>query len=809
MDRRISYNWIKEHIKLKVSAEQFAAEFSLKSQTVDRVTEFGKGFSGVVTAKVTALTSHPNADKLKLATVAVGKMTLEVVCGAPNVAVGQIVALAPVGAKVQDAKNAGSQWAVKRATIRGVESNGMLCSQRELGLGDDHVGIMVLPSDVAVGKPLETALKLPDRLLDIEITSNRPDAMSVVGLAREAAAVFDAPVLTKAPRPNLSVARRLPLSIIVKEPKLCPRYQGVVMTGVTIKPSPLWLQLRLLSGGLRPINNVVDITNYILLEYGKPLHVFDYEKVAGAKIIVRLAKKGETLLALDGNTYKLSPDHLVIADNRQPIAVGGIMGGEASAATTATTTVIFESAVFDPVAIRKTSRSLNLHSDSSDLFEKGLRPESVPVSMLRAIELTQQLAGGPLRHPASLPKRGERSAASRVASAIVDVAVSRQQPTVVTFDPETIQRSLGVTIPIATVKKILSRLGFTVSGSTSLRVTVPWWREGDIGAGHDLIEEVARIYGYSSLPTRLPAGNLPGRATDPRLVWQDAIKDILVGAGFSEVYNYSLVSASLLKAAGGAGKDAIELANPLSEDLKYLRTSLLPQLLKNVADNLGNARTQRLFELSNTYRPRGSKELPEERPQLAGVVVDPAATFLLDAKGAVELMLKKIGITGYQASVGSAGSIWEHNAAITFTLKRKTIGVCGVVNPKLHNQFGIAKPVAAFIFDVTLLTGAASAVSVYQPIPEFPAIERDIALTVDQRVSWQQINDQVQGIDPLLVAVEYLSTFTDARLGAGKKSVAFRVVFRSTERTLKSEEADAVVTKIIKTLEAGLGAKLR
>src|SRR3989344_4514692 len=394
MNRRISYNWIKEHIKLKVSAEQFAAEFSLKSQTVDRVTDFGTGFSGVVTAKVTALINHPNADKLKLATVAVGKGTLEVVCGAPNVAVGQIVALAQVGAKVQDAKNPGSQWEVKRATIRGVESNGMLCSQRELGLGDDHVGIMVLPFDVPIGKPLETALKLPDRLLDIEITANRPDAMSVVGLPREAAAVFDAPVLTKVPRPNLSVAKRLPLSIAVKGPKLCARYQGVVMTGVTIKPSPLWLQLRLLSAGLRPINNVVDITNYILLEYGKPMHVFDYEKIAGAKIVVRRAKKGETLLALDGNTYKLLPEHLVIADSRQPIAIGGVMGGAASAATEATAIFVFESAVFDPVAIRKTSRSLNLHSDSSDLFEKGLRPESAPVSMLRAIEVTQQLTGG-------------------------------------------------------------------------------------------------------------------------------------------------------------------------------------------------------------------------------------------------------------------------------------------------------------------------------------------------------------------------------------------------------------------------------
>lgn len=790
MDRRISYNWIKEHIKLNVSAEQFAAEFSLKSQTVDRVTDFGKGFSGVVTAKVTALTNHPNADKLKLATVVAGKAKLAVVCGAPNVAVGQMVALAPAGAKVQDPNNPGSQWEVKRATIRGVESNGMLCSQRELGLGDDHVGIMVLPPDVLTGKPLERVLGLPDQLLDIEITSNRPDAMSVVGLAREAAAVFDTPLLSRPPRPNLNVTKRLPLSITVKEPKICPRYQGVVMTGVTVKPSPLWLQLRLLTAGLRPINNVVDITNYVLLEYGKPLHVFDYEKVAGAQIVVRRAKRGETILALDGNTYTLLPEHLVIADAQGPVAIGGIMGGAASAATEATTTIIFESAVFDPIAIRKTARALNLHSDSSDLFEKGLRPESVPASILRAIELTQQSAGG------------------RVASAIVDVAFGRQKPTVIAFDPATIQRSLGITLPTAAVKKILNRLGFIVSGSKALCVTVPWWREGDIAAGHDLIEEVARIYGYPNLPARLPAGSLPARSTDRRLVWQDAIKDGLVGAGFSEVYNYSLVSAALLKAAGG--KDAIELANPLSEDLKYLRTSLLPQLLKNVADNLGNASTQRLFELSNTYHPRGSKELPEERPQLVGVVADPTGTVLLHAKGMVELMLKKIGITGYQASVStSTGGSWKNAAAVMFALKGKTIGVCGVVNPQLLNQFGIAKPVAAFTFDVDALTAAASAVSVYKPIPEFPAIERDIALTIDQRVSWQQIKDQVQGIDPLVVSVEYLSTFTDARLGEAKKSVAFRLVFRSPERTLKSEEADAVVAKIITTLKGSLGAKLR
>ena len=578
-----------------------------------------------ITAKILEITKHPNADKLKLVKLDAGKTKPTVVCGAPNIKVGQIVPLAVEGAKLQNPIGEGKSITVKKVVIREVESRGMMCSQKELGLGDDHTGIMILPDKTPLGKSLEEVLDLDDYILDIEITSNRPDAMSVVGLAREASAALKAKFNWQAPKPNLQVSQEIPLKVEVEEPKLCPRYQAVVMTGVKVASSPLWLQMRLIQSGMRPINNLVDITNYLILELGRPLHVFDYEKLIGQKIIVRKAKRGEKILALDGKTYQLKPENLVIADGKSPVAIGGVMGGELSAATEKTKTIVFESAAFDPILIRKTARELNLHSASADLFEKNLHPQTTSEGILRAIELAQKLAGG------------------KVASTIIDiypptqkinlysksksfglgggVYAKKYQPTKISFDPASVKRHLGVEIPTEQIKKILESLGFEVSGAKILNITVPYWRANDVLFEHDLIEEIARIHGYHNLPAQLPVGQIPVEPKDLSFFWEDTAKDILAGLGFSEVYNYSMVSKELLQKVKFPFKETIKISNPLNEEMAYLRTTLIARLLQNIADNIKNFSEQKIFELSNIYLPAKPNDLPDEQPKLAGVVV--------------------------------------------------------------------------------------------------------------------------------------------------------------------------------------------
>ncbi|MFA6215218.1 MAG: phenylalanine--tRNA ligase subunit beta [Patescibacteria group bacterium] len=790
MNLKVSYKWVKEYLQTDKSLTDFVREFSLKSQTVDRVEEIKPKFNGVITAKILEVSPHPNADKLRLATIDTAKSKLTVVCGAPNISAGQVVPFAMEGAVVLDPE--GKEFKVGKAVIRGVESRGMLCSQKELGIGNDHAGIMILPPETALGKLLETILPLNDQILDIEITSNRPDAMSVVGLAREAAAALGAKLTYKEPKPDLKISQKLALRVEVKELKLCSRYQAVVMSGVSVKPSPLWLQWRLLASGIRPINNLVDITNYILLEYGRPMHVFDYDKITGQKIIVRLAKAGEKILALDGNTYELKPSHLVIADAKVPIAVGGVMGGEDSAAVAETKNIVFEAAIFDPVLIRKTARDLNLHSESSDLFEKGLNPASTTAGILRAIELTQKIAGG------------------KVASAISDSNSKKYNPAKIKFNPAIIRRYLGIDVPVAKIKTILVSLGFGVSGSKILTVAVPYWRAGDIAFDYDLVEEIARIYGYHNLPTKLPSGELPGRLKDELFFWEDKVKDILVGLGFTEIYSYSLVSKELLAKVKFSTAKAVKIFNPLNEEMEYLRTTLLSQTLKNIADNLKNFSGQKIFELSNIYLSEKTNDLPLETPKLTGAVVSGSQNDFFEAKGVIELLLKKIGFSRFDfVPTDAKCPLWQTGGALDILVDGKYVGQFGLVNSQILENFGIKVPVALFDFDFKILAGLAKTNKAYQSLPEYPSVTRDLAIVINEDITWQKVSDLVNQVNRLIVSVEYLSTFTDSTLGQGKKSLAFKLTFRAADRTLKSEEVDEIIKKIVEKLQKEFSAKLR
>ena len=805
MNLKISYNWLREYFKTNQSVTDFAKEFSLKSQSVEKIKLIGQGLGGVVVGKILEIEKHPNADRLSLAKVDIGRRKpLELIFGQmAKVVVGDQLPVAVAPVKLPTGIE------VQAANIRGVNSEGMFCLNSELGLSDRDE-VMFFDASVAPGTSIVDALKLNDYLLEIEVTSNRPDAMSVVGLAREAAAGFGKKFLYREPKPSLVIPAKagiqaagspirsgmtknkqnLLLKVEVKEPKLCPRYQAMVMTNVKVGPSPLWLQMRLILAGLRPINNLVDITNYVLLELGQPLHVFDYDKLNGQKIIVRPAKNGEKIMALDGKNYDLNENNLIIADQQNPVAIAGVMGGEFSATTAETKTIVFESANFQPLTVRKTTRAINLRSESSDLFEKGLSTFSTKLAILRAVELTQKLADG------------------EVASSLIDLGAKAALPTKINFDLANVKQYLALEIPEDKIRKILESLGFKVKGKKILNLEVPWWRANDITAQHDIIEEIARIYGYDELPRTLPSGELPGLVEDSSFAWESLAKNLLVGWGFTEVYNYSMVSAQLLTDLDFPVKKAVRIANPLNEEMAYLRLTLLPQILVNIKINQKNFSRLKIFELSHVYLTENNK-LPKELLRLTAAVGGGKDNFLA-VKGIAELLLEKFGINNYQFKITDENCpIWEKGKGLDVYQENNFLGQFGLIRSDVLEKFDLDFPVACLDFDFTTLVKLANKQKIYVPMPEFPDVNRDLAIVVDQKITWQEVSELVNQSNPLLEKVEYLSTFVSPALGENKKSLAFRLTFRAPDRTLKVEEVEAVVEKVVSSLEKKFGARLR
>lgn len=789
MDLRVSYRWLKEHLKTDVKPEEVARLLTLHAHTVDRVEHVKPVWRGVVTAKILEIKPHPSADKLRLARVTDGKQEQVVVCGAPNIEVGQIVPFAAVGATVLEWKT-GKTWTVTVAKIRGVESQGMLCATDELGVGDDHGGIWILPPDTPLGVPLEKVYPAEDIVFHVEVTSNRPDCMSVYGLAREAAAVLPRAKLTRSRFPKLAKpASSIPLKVQVAEPKLCPRYQAVVMTGVTVGPSPLWLQQRLIAAGQRPINNLVDITNYVRLEYGNPLHVFDYKKLDGQQIVVRRAKAGESLLALDGKTYSLTTSDVVITDTEMPVAIAGVMGGENSAATASTKTIIVEVANFDPVSVRKTSRRLGLISDSSLLFEKGLPPRTTELALARTMELTKQIAGG------------------QVASVVYDAKRPLPKPQPIAFEPAVVGTALGAEVKPAVLKRILVRLGFSVAGSKTWRVTPPWWRTGDVAESHDLVEEIARVQGYHNLPASLPTGMIPARALDPLLQLSQSIRSWLVGQGFTEVQSYALVPGKILEDLGLPLTAALRVANPLSAEFEYLRPTLSASLLSVAGQNVKRFSHQQLFELANIYQPK-AKDLPDELPTLAFLITDRQDSFFA-AKGMIEALRKHLGVHDFQfvAERTAPAEFWQPRAQLV--AGGKTIGRFGPVLPAVLERFGIRQPLVLCGLSLPATIAMAHPSPAYQSIPAFPPIDRDLALVVDAGLQWQRIDESIAKFHPLIRSVAFLSSYQAAMVGAGKKSVACRIEFRADDRTLAAGEVDGIMEKLITKFKQEFSATIR
>ena len=806
---KVPLSWLRQYVAVDLPASDLAHRLTMAGVEVGEVMETG-GWSEVYVGSVTGVRQHPNADRLRLCTVTTGPgpdgnaPEMEVVCGAPNVAAGQKICFARVGAFLYNA-HSGKHETLAAARIRGVESQGMICSELELGLGDDHTGIIVLPDDAPLGEPLSDYLG--DTVLDLELTPNRLDCLSMLGVAHEVAALTGGSVTepevhyeeTGAP-----VTERV--SISIADPDLCHRYTATVIDGVNIGPSPQWLQDRLTSAGLRPISNVVDVTNFVMLEYNQPLHAFDLGAVKDGTVIVRRARPGEILTTLDGVDRTLTTENLVIADSMDPIGLGGVIGGADSEIGPGTRTVLLESANFNAANNRETATSLGLRTEATLRFEKGLRPELPPLALRRATALIQEVAGG------------------AVAPGIIDVYPHPPQtPLTVTLTTHRLRQSLGMDVSLGQAKAALDSLGFssTPEGS-SLVVAVPWWRN-DVNIEDDLVEEVVRVIGYDAVPTEMLSTPIPYHTPTPAIALLDEIKDLLVAGGLQEVINYTLVSTDLLERAALPNESApvMRIANPMSSTHEILRPTLQPGILANLAANQASGPGPfQFFEAGRVFLPR-SGDLPEEQETVAAVMAghrtaeswfsggDSTGDIdFFDAKGVVEWLLARLEID----------ASWEPGEHFVYQPGRcavvksgaSTLGYVGEIHPDIGEEFDLdAGTVAGFeLYLQALLDALPSSGRRFDPLPRFPAATRDLALVVPDDVPAGHLTALILR-HRLVQRAELFDIYSGENLAPGTRSLAFHLHLQAEDRTLTNEEVTRSVDGLLRTLEREVGATLR
>ena len=799
---RVSIKWLKEYVAINLPLSDLAHRLAMAGLEVKTIENIG-GWENVVIGQITRVDPHPNADRLHLVKVGLGKEQQTVVCGAPNLRVGDKVAFARVGAELIDPQS-GETIRLKSAKIRGVASSGMICSEKELGISESYEGIMVLPDEAPVGTSLDDYLG--DTVFDLEVTPNRADCLSIIGVAREIAALTRQGIrLPQVSYEEVASTIEQQVAVTIDAPDLGPRYCASLIQGVKIAPSPRWMQQRLLACGMRPINNVVDVTNYVMLEYGQPLHAFDSPKIKGSQIIVRRAGSGEAIVSLDGVERMLASNMLVIADKERAVAIAGVMGSANSEVSQETTSVLLEAANFNPVSIHYTARSLLLPSEASMRFERGISPELTIPALKRATELIIKLAGG------------------KAAKGIIDVYPGRKERSPILASTEGINQFLGTGFSQDQIIGALTLLGFEVEvadSASEVRVTIPYWR-GDIQQAVDLAEEVARIIGYDEIPQTLLSKSLPRQNPEPIAALKEKVGRSLTGFGFQEVITYSLVSLEALKRLSPDSHALkplpLRLANPMTTEQEYLRPNLRANLLVALAGNRKHEEGSiRLFELGKVYLPR-QNDLPEEREVVCGILSGPRferswqaqdeSFDFFDVKGVVEGLLTKLDV---EASLEEAQDESLHpTKQVAIVLAGSKVGVLGEVHPQVLKAFDITDD-AAYLFeiDLTSLLPLTLGQKMFQPIPRFPATIRDIALVVGAEVTHQQVLDIIKGF-PLVGKVSLFDVYTGEQIGGSKKSLAYRITFQSSTYTLTDEEVNKVQEQILSKLAKEFGATLR
>jgi len=801
---RLPLSWLREFVDVDVPPERLARLLSDRVAEVEGWEVIGAAWDPelVRVGEVVAVEPHPNADRLKLATVELGGERHTVVCGAPNVAPGQKVAFAKEGARLIDGRT-GEPTVLRRAKIRGVESAGMVLSEKELGLSDDHTGILVLPAEAPVGAPLVDVLG--DVVFEVSTWANRADLLGVLGLAREVAAVLRRPLR----EPERSYSAAGPpieefVDVTIEAPDLCRRFTAAVITDVQVGPSPRWMQERLERMGMRPINNVVDITNYVMLETGQPLHAFDYEFVRGRRIIARRARPGERIVTLDGVERALDSDMLVICDAERPLGIAGIMGGAESEVSERTRTVLLEVANFHPGSIRRTSTRLRLRTEASARFEKGIGPEMAAYAQARALHLFEQLTGG------------------RVARGTRDVSPGRWEPPRIRLTFARLAQVLGLEIPPDEVERILIALGFGCErDEAGVQGQPPFWRT-DVAIADDVVEEVIRIYGYEHLPTTAMRGALPEPTRDPVREVRERLTDVFVGLGFDEVITYSLTTREdlerVVSPADARRRSPLAAVNPVAAQHRFLRTSLRSGLLRTYSANRPLVEGPlRLFEVGPEFLPREG-DLPDERPVLCALVGgprldrwgDPVEERLdfFDAKGALEEALEALWLRPEFEPREEFGLLPGHTAGVL--LEGEFVGVVGQLHPELAQAFDIAEPV--FLIELWLRELAAHLLPrpPYEPPPRYPPVRQDIALVVDADLPAGRLLGAIAGErGGVRIDARIFDEYRGPAVPEGKKSVAIHLTLRAPDRTLTDAEARRVVQSLVRRLEAAFGARLR
>ncbi len=799
----VSLKWLRDYVDCPLSAGELATALTMAGLEVEGIHRRYETLKHVVTARIARIEKHPRADRLLLCQVSDGSGEYRVVCGASNVSEGDVVPLALPGAELP------SGATIREAEIRGVRSQGMLCSQKELALGEDAAGIWLLPTDIPLGVPLAEALGLEDELLDVSITPNRGDCLSMVGIAREVAAVCG----TRVRYPDIALGEDGPdvhqrAAVTVEDPEGCPRYSARLVEGVHIGPSPRWLRERLESAGLRSINNIVDVTNYVLLELGQPLHAFDFDRLEESRIVVRRAAAGERFVTLDGVERTLFDDTLLICDGRRPVAVAGIMGGLDSEIEPETTRVLIESAFFQPSCIRRSSRKLGLRTESSYRFERGVDPEGVIRALDRAAQLMAELGGG------------------RLARGRIDVYPNRQERPEITLRVDRVNRFLGLELSTEEVGEVLGRLEMeaTPAGDRRLVVRPPSFRL-DVDREVDLAEEVARLVGYNRVPVTLPSASLGCEPPSPHLRMRQALKERLVGAGFFEVLNYSFVSEKALENLGTVPGfpqiRPIRLLNPLSEEQAVMRTSLLPGLLQTARYNFDRANTHlRLFELSRVFLPAAGESLPREEFHCAGVLAgrrdprplygDEAAVDFSDVKGTVEDILDLFHLEKVEWKESDLPPYCSAAAGAVVFSGGAFIGSMGKIALKVQETFDLKWPVFYFELNFDRLFALRRERPMFQPLPRFPFVVRDMAVVVDEDLPAAEPLRFIEAQpEPLVASIEIFDCYRNPQLGTGKKSVGYRLVYRAPDRNLTDEEVNEVHERLVRKVLATFEATLR
>jgi len=826
---KLPVSWLRDYVDITTDIEDLAERMTLAGLEVTSVDHIGSEWDRekIFVGEVLQVEKHPNADRLTVVTVEYGAdRPMSVVTGAPNLEIGQKgqkVAFAIAGARLIDGYAEELKYTtLKPSKIRGVSSEGMVCSEKELGLSDEHMGVILLDEDAPVGTPLVDYMG--DTVLDLDLTPNLARCFSVIGVAREIAALTRKKLHVSMPRveaPGEPIHGQIEIEIA--DPELCSRYSATLIRGIAIGPSPQWMQRRLLLSGMRPINNIVDITNYVMLEWGQPLHAFDYDVLRNRKgqaggsdgdppaIIVRRAKSGEVMTTLDGMKRSLTEDMLLITDGGGPVAIGGVMGGFESEVTEETRNVLLEAANFNYINNRRTSQTLKIFSEASARFGRGVPASMTIPAAKRATELMRQLGGG------------------TVAQGIADVYPVPQEKRVVEITPDEVERIVGIRIGEEEITEILEGLDFRCERRGGLiSCTVPDHRL-DITLAADLVEEVARIYGYDRIPSTLMADELPPQEWNEPLEQEEFVRDIMIGCGLQEVITYSITNleavGKFLPGEAPPGEaDYIRLANPLSSEREFMRRTLMNCLLETVKDNLRYTDRVPIFEVGRVYHPVEGEILPDEVRRLGIAMTGPRETTtwvgegfrsldFFDLKGVIEILLSRLGVGEWHVEPGENRTFHPGRVA-RLIVGNGVAGIFGEVHPKVLEAFDLSRtpqqPICLAELDLEILLKHANLARELIPISRFPSLSEDLAVVVDEDVPAQRVRELIQRAGgKFLVGAQLFDLYQGPQVPQGKKSLAYALTYRSLERTLTPDDVSRMRDRIIRALERELQGQLR